>query len=87
MSVHEDTANDEGRMYSEAEVTEKLAEIQLDLKSQLASFRKPPPYSEAKDPGLYLKDFNSYRQVVSLPKRIIYQTFVSYLPDNLKWRL
>ena len=75
------------KMYSAAEVLEKLAEIQSDLKLQITSFRKPPPYTQDRDLRLYLEDFNSYRQVVSLPKRINYQIFVSYLPDNLKKHL
>ena len=61
--------------------------MQADLKTQVSSFRKPQPYSTEKDIKLYMDDFNSYREVVGLPKRVTYQTFVSYLPDKFKRRL
>ena len=61
--------------------------MQADLKTQVSSFRKSQPYSTEKDIKLYMDDFNSYREVVGLPKRVAYQTFVSYLPDKFKRRL
>ena len=79
--------DDNTPIYSAAQVRERISEMQADLKTQVSSFRKPQPYSTENGIKLYMDDFNSYREVVGLPKRVTYQTFVSYLPDKFKRRL
>ena len=73
--------------FTEAEVREKLTELQAELKTQVSCIRKPVPYTEDRDIQEYIEDFNSYRRIAGLPKRVTYGTVFTYLPDTLRRKL
>jgi hypothetical protein len=58
-----------------------------DIKCRAWSVRKPRLMDEKDDIRLYLEDFDNFADVVKLPKKIRYNTLVSYLPSKSRLKL
>ena len=78
---------DGNKTFTAEDVRAKLRQVKKDLQISYSVANKPKMYDEKTNFQQYLKEFEEYKEVTSIPDERTYITLLTYLPEQCKDKL